>query len=92
MPEPSTMLNPEDKAAKTLPGTVEKVIKPFVPGQPEKVQIGLETEEHLYREIRVENTLTNADGEKVALKEGAEVEVTIAADEKDTVKKKDSAS
>jgi len=33
----------------------------------------------LYREIRVENTLKNAAGEKVRLKPGAEVDVTIEA-------------
>jgi len=80
--------NGEDpKPAATVPGTVEKVIKPFFPGQPEKVQIAIETADHLYKEIRVENTLVTPEGETVGLKEGAQVEVTIAADVKDTVKK-----
>ena len=79
---------PEDEKPNTvLPGTVEKIIKPIVPGDPEKAQIAVETADHLYREIRIENEMTTPDGQKVGLKPGAEVEVIIAADPKDTVKK-----
>lgn len=69
------------KATTTLPGKVERVISPHPSsGEPEKAQIGIEGADHLYREIRVPNRLTDADGHKVKLKEGAEVEVTIEAD------------
>ena len=79
---------PEDERPNTvLPGTVEKIIKPVVPGEPEKAQIAVETADHLYREIRIENKMTTPDGQEVGLKSGAEVEVIIAADAKDTVKK-----
>jgi hypothetical protein len=37
----------------------------------------------LYREIRIENTLTDENGEPVGLKEGAQVEVTVEADSED---------
>ncbi len=47
-------------ASTTLPGIVEKIIPPIVPDEPEKAQITVETEEHLYREIRIENELTDA--------------------------------
>jgi len=69
------------KASATLPGKVEKVI-PSHPssGEPEKAQIAVEGADHLYREIRVPNTLTDANGHKVKLQQGAEVEVTIEAD------------
>ena len=76
-----------DKPKVTLPGTVEKIIKPIVPSEPEKAQINIEGAEDLYREIRVENTLKNEKAEEVALKEGAPVDVTIEAEEKDTTKK-----
>jgi hypothetical protein len=33
----------------------------------------------LYREIRIENALVDQNGEKVRLKPGAEVEVTVEA-------------
>ncbi len=80
---------PDEKPSTTLPGTVEKIIAPWVPGQPEKAQISLQDADHLYREIRIDNNLTNAEGETVSLKPGAEVDVTIQADPKDTVKKSD---
>jgi len=77
----------EPKPGKTVPGVVEKIIKPFFPGDPEKAEIALDAADPLYREIRIENTFTNAAGEPVALKKGAPVDVTIEANEKDTVKK-----
>ena len=68
-------------ACTTLPGKVEKVIHPHPSsGEPEKAQIAVEGADHLYREIRVPNRLTDANGKKVKLKEGAEVEVKIEAE------------
>ena len=64
----------------TLPGVVEKIIKPPFQGLPEKAQIAVEGADHLYKEIRIENTLTDENGRKVGLKPGAEVEVTVEAD------------
>ena len=78
---------PDEKPSTTLPGIVEKVIKPRDPRDPEKAQIAVEGAEHLYREIRIDNTLNDANGQEVALKPGAPVEVTVAADPEDTVKK-----
>jgi hypothetical protein len=73
--------NKKNKASTTLPGKVEKVIHPHPgSGEPEKAQIGVEGADHLYREIRVPNRLTNEDGQKVKLKEGAEVEIKIEAE------------
>jgi hypothetical protein len=72
-----------EKPSTTLPATVEKIIKPPSPYEPEKAQIAVEGADHLYRELRIENTLIDQNGEKVKLKPGAEVEVTIAADPKD---------
>jgi hypothetical protein len=69
-----------EKPRTTLPATVEKIIKPIVPTEPERAQISIQGADHLYREVRIENILTNEDGEKVRLKPGAEVEVTIAAE------------
>ena len=68
-----------EKPSTTLSGTVEKIIKPLSPDDPEKAQITVEGADHLYREIRIENTLTDENGEKVRLKPGAEVEVTVEA-------------
>jgi len=76
-----------ENAKITLPGTVDKIIPSFSPGGTEKVQISVETDEHLYREIRIENTLEDTAGNPVTLKEGAEVHVTIEAEQKATMPK-----
>ncbi len=78
-----------EKPSTTLPGTVEKIIKPWAPGEPEKAQIAVEGADHLYREIRIENNMVTPDGETVGLKPGAQVDVIIEADKADTVKKPD---
>ena len=70
----------EEKATVTLPGTVEKIIPAVGDHEPEKAQIAVEGADELYREIRIENTLQDEEGNAVSLKKGAEVEVTIAAD------------
>jgi hypothetical protein len=77
-----------EKPSVTLPGTVEKIIPPMLPGQSEKAQIGIEGADDLYREIRVENTLKDEKGNQVSLKPGAPVDVTIAADAAATIPKK----
>lgn len=76
-----------EKPSTTLPGTVEKIIKPWIPGEPEKAQIAVEGADHLYREIRIENNMVTPDGETVGLKPGAQVDVIIEADKSDTIKK-----
>jgi hypothetical protein len=71
----------DEKATTTLPGKVEKVIKSHPQsGEPEKAQIAVEGADHLYREIRVPNRLVDSEGNRVKLKPGAEVDVTIEAD------------
>jgi hypothetical protein len=77
----------EPKPAVTLPGVVEKIVKPILPSEPEKAQIAIEGADHLYREIRVENTLKDAAGDTVRLKPGAQVDVIIEA-RVDAVEKK----
>ena len=76
-----------EKPSTTKPGIVERIIKPVVPEEPEKAQIAVEGADHLYREIRIENTLVDDKGKEVKLKEGAEVEVIVEADPKDTTPK-----
>jgi len=78
-----------EKPSTTLPGTVEKIIKPAHPSLPEKAQIAVEGADDLYREIRIENVLEDEGGDKVALKPGAPVELTIAADREHTTKKEE---
>ena len=74
-----------EKASVTLPGTVEKIIPPIHPSEPEKAQISVEGADELYQEIRIENSLTDENGDPVRLKKGAHVEVTVEAEPKAVV-------
>jgi hypothetical protein len=80
-------LNMPEKPNTTMPGTVKKIIKPVHPDLPEKAEISVEGADELYREIRIENTLKDDKGQEVQLKPGAQVEVTVEADPKDTIAK-----
>ena len=73
----------------TKPGTVRKIVPSIDPSEDEKVQIELHDGDHLYKEIRIDNTLTDEKGKKVKLKKDADVNVTIEADEKDTTPKQE---
>ncbi len=64
----------------TLFGTVEKIIKPRVPSEPERAQTAVEGADHLYKELRIENALTDASGNRVYLKPGAKVQITVEAE------------
>jgi hypothetical protein len=77
----------DEKLSVTLPGTVDKVMPPIIPLEPEKAQISVNGADDLYKEIRVENTLLDENGKPVALKPGAEVDITITADKKATTPK-----
>jgi hypothetical protein len=79
----------EKTKRKRLRGKVQKVLKPIVPLEPEKAQISVDEADELYREIRVENALTDENGERVRLKPGAEVDVIVEADTDATTKKSD---
>ena len=81
-----------DKAAVTLPGTVERIIEPVNPKDPEKAEISVDGAEELYREIRIDNVLQDETGETVSLKEGADVEITVEAEPEATTKKPDSSA
>jgi hypothetical protein len=87
--EDSLTENVPEKVNVTLPGTVEKIIPAIGNQIPEKAQIQLEGADELYREIRIDNTLEDADGNPVSLKKGADVDVTIEADPDDTKPKED---
>jgi len=76
-----------NKPKTTRPGTVEKIINSPIAHEPEKAEIAVEGADHLYREIRIENTLQDDHGKKVKLKVGAPVDVTFEADINDTVPK-----
>jgi hypothetical protein len=63
-----------------IPGTVDKLIPSPTPSLPEKVQISIAGDQG-YRDLRIENSLTDEHGDEVKLKKGAHVEVTVTADD-----------
>jgi hypothetical protein len=76
-----------EKPKVTLPAKVEKIIPSGHPNEPEKAQIRVEGAEPLYEELRVENSLTDENGDKVRLKKDADVAVTLEADKEATIPK-----
>ena len=71
-----------EQPSTTMPGTVDKIIPSPRPSQPEKAQIAVDGADHRYRDLRIENTLTDEHGDDVRLKKGAHVEVTVTAEPK----------
>ncbi len=69
----------------TKPGAVKKIIKSPIPDEPEKAEIEVMDADHLYKEVRIENSLEDQAGHKVKLKEGAHISVTFEADIDQTV-------
>ena len=72
---------------KTVPAVVNKVIKTGMARRPEKAEISITPADYLFREIRIENSLASPTGDAVALKPGAQVDVTFEAHQNDTVGK-----
>jgi chromatin segregation and condensation protein Rec8/ScpA/Scc1 (kleisin family) len=75
-----------NRPSRTLPAVVTKTLtSTFMKAAPEKVEISIAHADELFREVRMENVLTNVDGRHVALKDGAQVEVTFEANVSDTI-------
>jgi hypothetical protein len=62
-----------------MPGTVDKIIPSPRPSQPERAQVAVDGADRQYRDLRIENTLTDENGDDVKLKKGGHVEVTVTA-------------
>ena len=69
-----------DQPSTTMPGNVDKLIPAVGASQPEKAQIAVDGADQGYRDLRIENTLTDEHGDDVKLKKGAHVEVTVTAE------------
>lgn len=68
-----------DRPSTTMPGKVAKIILSRSRKQPEKAQVAVDNAAPWYRNLRIENSLTDEHGDEVKLKKGAHVEVTVAA-------------
>jgi len=66
-----------DQSSAAMPGTVEMIIKSPLPNESEIAQITVEGADHPYEQIRIQNTLTDKNGDEVQLKPGAKVQVTV---------------
>jgi hypothetical protein len=71
------------RQAISLPGTVEKIITPTIPGDAEKVEISIQSGDDPSQRIRIANTLIDAVDEAAALKKGAVVHFVIKPKPKD---------
>jgi hypothetical protein len=71
-----------EQASASLRGTVSKIIPSGSRKKPEKAQIAVHQAARRYRNLRIENSLTDENGDEVKLKKGAHVEVTVAAGSK----------
>jgi hypothetical protein len=71
----------------TVPGVVNKVIKTGIAREPEKAEISITPADYLFREIRIQNSLISPEGDTVALKQGARVDITLEADPGETTRK-----
>jgi hypothetical protein len=76
-----------EKPRTVISGTVDKLIPSPTPSQPEKAQIAIEGE-HGYRDLRIENSLTDEHGDEVKLKKGAHVDVTVTAEDQGAINPK----
>ena len=69
-----------ERSSASMPGKVEKIIPSPRKSQPEKAQIAVDLpEKHRYRDLRIENELTDEHGRDVKLKKGALVEITVTS-------------
>ena len=71
-----------EQPSPAMPGTVDKIIPSPRPSQPEKAQIAVDGGDRQYRDLRIENALTDEHGDNVKLKKGAHVEVTVTTEPK----------
>ena len=68
------------KKRKKLHGSVKKIITPVLPNEPEKAEIQIDEADDLYKEIRIENVVTDEKGEKDILEPGEDVDIVLEAD------------
>jgi len=68
-----------EQPSTTMPGTVKRIIPSPRTKLPEEAQIAIAGAPRPYRDIRIENTLTDEHGDNVRLKKGAHVEITITS-------------
>ena len=66
-----------EQPSTTMPGIVNKIIPSRHTSQPEKAQVAVNGTDQRYRNLRIENTLTDEHGDDVKLKKGTHVDITV---------------
>jgi hypothetical protein len=61
-----------------MPGTVGRIIASLGSRRPERAQIAVDGADRHYRDLRIENTLIDENGDDVKLEKGANVDVTVS--------------
>jgi hypothetical protein len=74
-----------ERPSATMPGTVDKIIPSSRSNQPERAQIGVNGPDRRYRDLRIDNALTDEHGDDVKLKKGEHVDVTVTAEPKTSI-------
>ena len=68
---------------RTMSASVRKIgNKTAFANAPEEIEISITDAEHLFREVRIENSFSGVDGRQVALVDGAHLDVTFEAETK----------
>jgi hypothetical protein len=60
--------DPAGKGWKLMPGVAKHILKPLYPQEAERVEISIAEADELFREIRVENSFVDAEGNVLAIK------------------------
>ncbi len=66
-----------ESASVSMTGVVHKIISSPLPDVADKAEISVDAAEDLYKEIRIDNTLQDSNGNEVELKAGDSVTVTV---------------
>lgn len=66
-----------ERPSTTMPGTADRIIPSPRRKLPEEAHITVDGPDHRNQDLRIENTLTDENGDDVKLKKGAHVDVTV---------------
>ena len=69
-----------ERPSVSMPGVDKKIIPSTRSSRREKAQIAIDGADHGFRDLRIENVLTDEHGDNVRLKKNARVEVTVTTE------------
>ena len=69
--------DPAGNGWKLMPAVAKQILKPLYPQEAERVEISIAEADELFREIRVENSFVDGEGNVLAIKAGAKLDVRL---------------